>query len=168
MRHNVYLAFPLFKIKHQVALSTPPLLFWPCIAWSKIAVAVRPCQLNEYLDPRTKDVCISCTAGYYNLDTAGTSCCACPSHATCSDPCVGTTKCSDPTLELEFMVPQDGYWHSNMFSDQVRVFGMFAFVSQRGRARESASPETHQSLPFITWWMLWISSHKTCCTSLLR
>ncbi|MEW5313066.1 MAG: hypothetical protein WDW38_004660 [Sanguina aurantia] len=84
------------------------------------SVTVRPCQLNEYVDPGTGDLCINCTAGSYNLQPSNTMCVTCPAGAACSDACLGSSPCSNGGLEnAGFIVPSDGRWHSSMFSDQV-------------------------------------------------
>ncbi|MEW5307023.1 MAG: hypothetical protein WDW36_009444 [Sanguina aurantia] len=83
-------------------------------------VTVRPCQLNEYLDPGTRDLCVNCSAGTYNLIPTNTICAACPAGATCSSACLGNATCQLSGLEYAgFIVPSGGMWHSSMFSDQV-------------------------------------------------
>ncbi|MEW5316540.1 MAG: hypothetical protein WDW38_007908 [Sanguina aurantia] len=83
-------------------------------------ITVRPCQLNEYVDPGGKDLCVNCSSGTYNLVTNNTHCVACPPGATCSSACLGNTTCLQSDYEFAgFIVPTDGLWHSSMFSDQV-------------------------------------------------
>ncbi|MEW5306586.1 MAG: hypothetical protein WDW36_009041 [Sanguina aurantia] len=83
-------------------------------------VTVRPCQLNEYLDPGTRDLCVNCSAGSYNLIPTHTECPACPAGATCSSACLANATCTHSGFEYAgFIVPGDGNWHSSMFSDQV-------------------------------------------------
>lgn len=95
---------------------------WPtpyCLSL-QTSVTVRPCQLNEYVDPGTNDLCVECGQGTYNLQPTNTICDACPSGAVCSDPCLGTMQCADKSFEAAgFLVPMDGFWHPSMFSDQV-------------------------------------------------
>ncbi|MEW5307022.1 MAG: hypothetical protein WDW36_009443 [Sanguina aurantia] len=87
---------------------------------STSAVKVRPCQLNEYVDPGGRDLCVNCSAGTYNLVPTNTACVVCPPSATCSDACLGSAPCRDSTPDFAgFIVPTNGNWHSNMFSDQV-------------------------------------------------
>lgn len=67
------------------------------------------------------DLCINCTAGTYNLEPSSAICIPCPTGASCSDACLGSSPCNDTGLEnAGFIVPSIGTWHSSMFSDQVR------------------------------------------------
>lgn len=51
--------------------------------------------------------------GYFNLDPSTSVCHPCPGHATCV---VNTTRFSTAN---GIIAPQDGYYHSSAFSDQV-------------------------------------------------
>ncbi|GLI60546.1 hypothetical protein VaNZ11_002702 [Volvox africanus] len=86
---------------------------------SQVRIYVRPCAINEFASPKNLDECIPCDVGSYNFNVSSVSCLACPDNAHCSYPdpaaCKLGTKC-DP---VGFLVPQDGYWHSNLFSEEV-------------------------------------------------
>ncbi|KAG2425786.1 hypothetical protein HXX76_013411 [Chlamydomonas incerta] len=78
------------------------------LAASGLSVYVRPCTIGEYLSP-TLDQCLACSPGYYNFNHTANLCNACDTQA---------ALCSDPTYP-GMIIPQDGYWHSNFFSEQV-------------------------------------------------
>ncbi|GIL55405.1 hypothetical protein Vafri_10963 [Volvox africanus] len=86
---------------------------------SQVRIYVRPCAINEFASPKNLDECIPCDVGSYNFNVSSVSCIACPDNAHCSYPdpaaCKLGTKC-DP---MGFLVPQEGYWHSNLFSEEV-------------------------------------------------
>lgn len=73
-------------------------------------VYVRPCGINEFLAPNTLDQCNPCDPGTFNLNFTATSCQACPDN----------TDCGRPDKDEGFLLPQDGYWHSSPYSEQVR------------------------------------------------
>ncbi|KAG2489839.1 hypothetical protein HYH03_011642 [Edaphochlamys debaryana] len=74
-----------------------------------VQIYVRPCGINEYLTPINRDQCLRCKTGFFNLDPNAEGCVPCPDNAECASPADGSG----------FLVPEDGYWHSNFFSDQV-------------------------------------------------
>lgn len=72
-----------------------------------MTIYVRPCVIGEYLSP-TLDQCLACSPGYYNFNHTAHLCSACSEDALCSDP-------DYPGM----IVPVDGAWHSNYYSEQV-------------------------------------------------
>ncbi len=75
----------------------------------QITVYVRPCLIGEYLSP-TLDQCLACSPGYYNFNHTANQCQPCDADAMCSDP-------DAPGM----IVPSEGFWQSNFFSEQVRA-----------------------------------------------
>ncbi|KAG2426968.1 hypothetical protein HXX76_012753 [Chlamydomonas incerta] len=71
-----------------------------------LAVALRPCRINEELSAEG-DFCSPCSQDFYSYGGAG-GCRECPDGATCSDRGLGGV-----------LVPQDGYWHSAALSANV-------------------------------------------------
>ncbi|GLC37881.1 hypothetical protein PLESTM_000659100 [Pleodorina starrii] len=86
---------------------------------SQLRIYVRPCAINEFLSPKNLDECIPCDMRTYNLNMSAVACMTCPDNAECSYPdpsaCKRDTGC-DPT---GYLVPEDGYWHANFFSEEV-------------------------------------------------
>ncbi|GLC43402.1 hypothetical protein PLESTM_001469600 [Pleodorina starrii] len=86
---------------------------------SELQIYVRPCAINEFLSPKNLDECIPCEPGAFNLNASATICTICPYNAECMHPdpsaCPPDTEC-DPT---GYLVPKDGYWHANFFSEEV-------------------------------------------------
>lgn len=56
--------------------------------------------------------------GYYNLNRAAGSCTPCHNFFTCA---VGIQSSSNVSRSGGILVPQDGFWHANPFSPQVRL-----------------------------------------------
>lgn len=75
---------------------------------------VRPCLVGEFLTP-TRDQCLVCRAGTINMDPSAFSCRSCPDNAECSQ--LPGTYLGQRTATL--IIPLDGFWHSNPFSEQV-------------------------------------------------
>lgn len=46
----------------------------PAMKHLQVLVYVRPCTIGEFLDPTTKDMCIGCPLGTYNMMPAATQC----------------------------------------------------------------------------------------------
>ncbi|GIL85173.1 hypothetical protein Vretifemale_13573, partial [Volvox reticuliferus] len=86
---------------------------------SQLRIYVRPCAINEFASPKNLDECIPCDMGSYNFNVSSVSCMACPDNADCSYPDPATCKLDTECDPLGFLVPQDGYWHSNFFSEEV-------------------------------------------------
>ncbi|KAG2428920.1 hypothetical protein HXX76_011164 [Chlamydomonas incerta] len=78
------------------------------LASVRLLVYVRPCTIGEFLDPTTKDMCIGCPLGTYNMMPSATQCETCPDNTNCTAPEEGA-----------MMLPDDGYWQSNLYSEQV-------------------------------------------------
>ncbi|PNH06517.1 hypothetical protein TSOC_007159 [Tetrabaena socialis] len=75
---------------------------------SGMTVFVRPCAIGEYLSPAA-DQCVPCSPGYWNLDHTAPVC----------RPCAASALCAEPDQPGSIIVPGDGAWHSNFFSEQV-------------------------------------------------
>ncbi|GFR39712.1 hypothetical protein Agub_g192 [Astrephomene gubernaculifera] len=83
-----------------------------------VEIYVRPCAINEFLSPKNLDECIVCDVGSYNFNVSAVTCAPCPDNADCGYP--NPTACQKESCDpVGFMVPQDGYWHVNFFSNQV-------------------------------------------------
>lgn len=107
---------------HQSCHLPGELCHLPCLpACVQLDVFVRSCNLSEYR--ATEEQCRPVQPGYYNLDAGGpnmapdvTTPTLCPSGAQCAAAAaVGSSLVS----LWGFIVPEEGQWHSNMFSPQV-------------------------------------------------
>ena len=107
-------AMPLQSLFITVTWFTTATQRIPGDPWTapQMTIYVRPCAIGEFLTP-TLDQCINCSSGYYNFDKAAHICHACPRGALCSDE-------SAPGM----VVPGDGYWHANAYSEQVGGWGL--------------------------------------------
>lgn len=73
----------------------------------QVTVNIRPCLINEFMAV-TRDACLPCSPGLFNMDITATQCTSCPSNAVCND-----------AQARGLIVPVNGFWHSNFFSEQV-------------------------------------------------
>ncbi|KXZ55163.1 hypothetical protein GPECTOR_3g310 [Gonium pectorale] len=85
----------------------------------QVQIYVRPCAINEFISPKNLDECIPCDSGAYNFNVSAVTCQQCPDNAVCSYPDPFACKTGDDCEPQGFMVPEDGYWHSSFFSEQV-------------------------------------------------
>ncbi|KAL6751617.1 hypothetical protein V8C86DRAFT_669869 [Haematococcus lacustris] len=74
-----------------------------------VIVGMRNCLVGEFL-AATGDQCLPCETGTFNTDPHSHSCHPCPPGADCSNTQLGGG----------LIVPQNGYWHSNPFSQVVQ------------------------------------------------
>ena len=126
LSHNGIAAFKALQLRTRAGMqrisftATSPLRM---LAQAPVLVQVRPCTVGEYLAP-TEDQCLPCDAGTFNTNPRAKACAACPVHADCSFP--------------SLVVPQDGYWHTNPFSDQVHKCGSSSACVRPGRSERLA------------------------------
>lgn len=99
-------------------------------------VFVRACAFGEYLNPGTFDACNPCDVGTFNILPFATACAPCPEESSCGEiaPTVaaftgrtaerssasGSKNATDAAaaglMTTGFLIPEDGTWHSSVFS----------------------------------------------------
>ena len=77
----------------------------------QLNLTVRKCRLGE-ISVRNGTICQPCEPGFYSIDPLALSCKPCPEHATCNPP--------DENGVAGIIVPDEGYFNTNPFSEQVQ------------------------------------------------
>ncbi|KAG2493106.1 hypothetical protein HYH03_008769 [Edaphochlamys debaryana] len=83
----------------------------------QLQIYVRPCGINEFLAPKNLDECIPCDYETYNFNVSAVTCNACPEDAACRYP--GEPSRANPDAPIGYLVPDDGFWHSSFYSEQI-------------------------------------------------
>eukprot|EP00198_Chlamydomonas_reinhardtii_P002052 XP_001691388.1 predicted protein [Chlamydomonas reinhardtii] len=111
----------------------------------QVLVYVRPCTIGEFLDPTTKDMCIGCPLGTYNMMPAATQCETCPDSTNCTAPDEGA-----------MMLPDDGYWQSNLYSEQVLE------CPNPDSCTYDAREDSLREIQAVTWWAVkWMQGNAS-------